>query len=94
MQIAKYISSIANGGNVVKPTIIKSILNSDGSEVSRDEITQYTNEKLGYSDTDDGITISQESVMQKQEKIKTEMTLLMPGSCVLHHMRSQKLQLL
>lgn len=70
MQIAKYISSIANGGNVVKPTIIKSILNSDGSEVSRDEITQYTNEKLGYSDTDDGITISQESVNVAKEGMR------------------------
>ena len=70
MQIAKYISSIANGGNVVKPTIIKSILNSDGSEVSRDEITQYTNEKLGYSDTDDGITINQESVNVAKEGMR------------------------
>ena len=70
MQIAKYISSIANGGNVVKPTIVKSILNSDGSEVSRDEITQYTNEKLGYSDTDDGITISQESVNVAKEGMR------------------------
>ena len=70
MQIAKYISSIANGGNVVKPTIVKSILNSDGSEVSRDEMTQYTNEKLGYSDTDDGITISQESVNVAKEGMR------------------------
>lgn len=70
MQIAKYISSIANGGTVVKPTIVKSILNSDGSEVSRDEITQYTNEKLGYSDTDDGITISQESVNVAKEGMR------------------------
>lgn len=70
MQIAKYISSIANGGNVVKATIVKSILNSDGSEVSRDEITQYTNEKLGYSDTDDGITISQESVNVAKEGMR------------------------
>ena len=70
MQIAKYISSIANGGNVVKPTIVKSILNSDGSEVSRDEITQYTNEKLGYSDTDDGITINQESVNVAKEGMR------------------------
>ena len=70
MQIAKYISSIANGGNVVKPTIVKSILNSDGSEVSRDEITQYTNEKLGYSDTDDGITVSQESVNVAKEGMR------------------------
>lgn len=70
MQIAKYISSIANGGNVVKPTIVKSILNSDGTEVAKDEIIQYTNEKLGYSDTDDGITISQESVNVAKEGMR------------------------
>ncbi len=70
MQIAKYISSIANGGTVVKPTIVKSILNSDGTEVAKDEIIQYTNEKLGYSDTDDGITISQESVNVAKEGMR------------------------
>ena len=70
MQIAKYISSIANGGTVVKPTIVKSILNSDGAEVAKDEIVQYTNEKLGYSDTDDGITISQESVNVAKEGMR------------------------
>jgi len=70
MQIAKYISSIANGGTVVKPTIVKSILNSDGAEVAKDEIIQYTNEKLGYSDTDDGITISQESVNVAKEGMR------------------------
>ncbi len=70
MQIAKYISSIANGGTVVKPTIVKSILNSDGTEVAKDEIIQYTNEKLGYSDTDDGIAISQESVNVAKEGMR------------------------
>ena len=70
MQIAKYISSIANGGTVVKPTIIKSILNSDGTEVSRDEIENYTNEKVGYSDTDDGITINPESIAVAKEGMR------------------------
>ena len=70
MQIAKYISSIANGGTVVKPTIVKSILNSDGSEVSKEEFENYTNEKLGYSDTDDGITISQDSINVAKEGMR------------------------
>ena len=38
MQIARYISAIANGGTVVNPTIIKTILNSDGTEISKEEI--------------------------------------------------------
>ena len=70
MQIAKYISSIANGGTVVNPTIIKSVLNSDGIEVSKDEIRKYTNEKLGIVDTDDGITISDESIEVAKEGMR------------------------
>ena len=70
MQIAKYISSIANGGTVVKPTIIKSILNSDGTEVSREEIENYTNEKVGYQNTDDGITINPESIAVAKEGMR------------------------
>ena len=70
LQIAKYISSIANGGTVVKPTIIKTILNSDGTEVSKEEIEKYTNEKLGFQDEDDGITISQESINIAKEGMR------------------------
>ena len=70
MQIAKYISSIANSGTVVNPTIIKSVLNSDGTEVSKDEIRKYTNEKLGIVDTDDGITISDESIEVAKEGMR------------------------
>ena len=70
MQIAKYISSIANGGTVVKPTIIKSILNSDGTEVSKEEIENYTNEKVGYQNTDDGITINPESIAVAKEGMR------------------------
>ena len=70
MQIAKYISSIANGGNIVKPTIIKTILNSDGTEVSKEEIEKYTNEKLGIQDDDDGITINQESINIAKEGMR------------------------
>ena len=70
MQIAKYISSIANGGNIVKPTIVKSIMNADGTEVSRDEIESYTNEEVGYQNTDDGITISPESISVAKEGMR------------------------
>lgn len=70
MQIAKYISSIANGGTVVDPTIIKSIINSDGTELSREKIEQYTNEKLGIDTTDDGIEISAESISIAKEGMR------------------------
>lgn len=70
MQIAKYISSIANGGTIVDPTIIKSILNSDGTEQPREEIESYTNEKLGIETTDDGIEISAQSIAIAKEGMR------------------------
>lgn len=70
IQIAKYISSIANGGTVVDPTIIKSVLKSNGTEVSKEEIKNYTNEKLGIEATDDGIVINPESIAIAKEGMR------------------------
>ena len=70
MQIAKYISTIANGGTIVKPTIIKTILNSNDEEVSREEFENYTNEKLGIDTTDDGININPENINIAKEGMR------------------------
>ncbi len=70
MQIAKYISTIANGGTTVKPTIIKTILDSTGNEVSRDEIENYTNQKLGIDTSDDGININPENISIAKEGMR------------------------
>ena len=53
VQMAKYISMLANGGEPIEPTIIKTIRNSDGSEVSRDEIKKVVISELGL--TNDGV---------------------------------------
>lgn len=47
LQMAKYISMVANGGNKVDVTIVKSIQNSDGTEVPKDEIDRFVSGKLG-----------------------------------------------
>lgn len=47
IQMVRYVGMLANGGNKVKPTIIKTIRNIDGTEVSRKEIEEYTNKILG-----------------------------------------------
>lgn len=47
LQMAKYVAMIANRGKNLDVTIVKSIINPDGSEVSRDEYESYVNEKLG-----------------------------------------------
>lgn len=70
IQIAKYISSIANGGTVVQPSIVKTILNSDGTEVTQDEIRKFVNNKLGITEENDGIEISQESIQVAKEGMR------------------------
>ena len=50
LQMTKYISMIANGGNNVDVSIIKTIQNSDGTEVSKEEINKFVNEKLGLTE--------------------------------------------
>ena len=47
LQMAKYISMLANGGKSVDVSVIKTIRNADGSEVSKDEINNFVNQKLG-----------------------------------------------
>lgn len=47
LQMAKYVSMLSNGGKNIDVTLIKSVIKADGSEVSKDEIKKYTNEKLG-----------------------------------------------
>lgn len=63
IQMAKYASMLANGGKKVNPTIIKSIQNADGSEVSKTELENYINEKFGIKPSEEEeLTISQENL--------------------------------
>ncbi|MDO5556618.1 MAG: penicillin-binding protein 2 [Clostridia bacterium] len=64
IQMAKYTSMIANGGKKIDVTIVKSIINSDGTEVNRQEVNEYIKEKLGVQD-DTG-----EEIKFKDENIK------------------------
>ena len=50
LQMAKYIAMVANGGRKVTPTIVKRILNADGTESSKAEIQEFTKNKLGLQD--------------------------------------------
>lgn len=72
LQIARYISMIANGGKKITPTIIKNIMNSDGTEVSKTEISKYVTEKLGLTeDTTGNLNISKESFNAVREGMKS-----------------------
>ena len=48
IQMAKYISMLANGGKNIDVTLIKSIIDSDGNQMSKAQIDEYVNRKLGF----------------------------------------------
>ena len=63
IQMARYISMIANGGDNIDVSIIKSIINPDGSEVSKEEIETYVKEKIGTeNENKEDLEISEENV--------------------------------
>ena len=47
VQMAKYISMIANGGHPIDLTVVKNVIKSNGSLVSQDELEKYEEKKLG-----------------------------------------------
>lgn len=49
LQMAKYVSMVANGGNHITPTVIKNIKDVEGNEIPKEEIRAYINELLGVS---------------------------------------------
>ena len=63
IQMARYISIVANGGKYVTPTLIKEIKDSDGNTVPIDEIRKHTNELLGVStDSVSDLKVSNETL--------------------------------
>ena len=72
LQMAKYVSIVANGGHKVNTTIVKTIQNPDGSEVSKDEINNFVKQKLGLEDEeDDGITLNSDYINAVKEGMKS-----------------------
>lgn len=66
IQMARYISMLANGGNSVDVTLIKSITDSNGKAISKQEIEQKVNEKLGIDES-----TKVEKLNLKEETLKT-----------------------
>ena len=72
LQMTKYISMIANGGNNVNVSIVKTIQNADGTEVSKDEINEYGKEKLGLTEENtENITLNKDYVNAVREGMKS-----------------------
>ena len=72
LQMAKYISMLANGGNKIDTTIVKTIRNANGTEASREEINKFVNQKLGIKEeaTED-IQINKEYLKAVLEGMKS-----------------------
>ncbi len=63
IQMARYISMIANGGKNIDVSIVKSIIKSDGTEVSKDEIREFANEKTGTeNELKEDLNVSKENL--------------------------------
>lgn len=73
LQMTKYISMIANGGNNIDVSIIKTIQNADGTEVSKDEINKFVNEKLGFIEDgqNDDINLNNDYLKAVKEGMKS-----------------------
>lgn len=49
IEMAKYISIIANGGNNIDVTIIKGIIDENGNNVSKEELNEFVESRLGIT---------------------------------------------
>lgn len=50
IQMAKYISTVSNGGTEVHPTVIKSIISGNGAHLTREEIRRVSDSVTGFKD--------------------------------------------
>ena len=72
LQIAKYVAMVANGGKKINPTIIKRILNADGTETLKQGINEYVKNKLGLEDTEvEDITFSESNISAVLEGMRS-----------------------
>ena len=63
IQMAKYISMLANGGEPIDVTIVKSINDVNGNQVSKEDITKFVNAKLGLAkEKKENLNIKKENI--------------------------------
>ena len=72
IQIAKYLTMVANDGKKVDLTLIKSIVSSDGTQMSRADIESFVNNKLGLEEDDtNDKDISPENIKAVKEGMRS-----------------------
>ena len=63
LQIAKYVSMLANGGKDIDVSIVKSVQKADGTVASREEINNFINQKLGLNNAqEENLNINQNNL--------------------------------
>lgn len=72
IQMAKYISMLANGGKNIDVTLIKTVIDSEGRQMSRTQIDEYVNKKLGFdsNESTEQLNISQDNLKAILEGMK------------------------
>ncbi|MCR5145922.1 MAG: penicillin-binding protein 2 [Clostridia bacterium] len=71
IQMAKYISMLANGGKDIDVTLIKTVIDSSGNQMSKQQIDEYVNNKLGLEPNEsEDLHISQDNLHAILEGMK------------------------
>lgn len=73
IQMAKYISMLANGGKNIDVTLVKTVIDSNGNQMSKQEIDEYVNRKLNFKSEDEetsDLNISQDNLKAILEGMK------------------------
>ena len=72
LQMARYISILVNGGHRIDLSIVKSVIKADGTEVPRNEIEDFVNNKLGIQNEEvEQLDIKQETIDTVLEGMKS-----------------------
>lgn len=75
LQMVRYIAMLSNGGKYIRPTIIKTIINSDGTQVSKEEIQKFSDNKTKYKEERiEDITLNPENLKTILEGMKSVTT--------------------
>ena len=72
IQMAKYISMLANGGKNIDVTLVKTVIDSNGYQMSKQEIDEYVNKKLNLKSDEENsnLNISQGNLKAILEGMK------------------------
>lgn len=72
IQIAKYISMLANGGKNIDVTLIKTVIDSQGNQMSKEDINKFVNKRLNFNidDNTEDLNISAGNLQAVLEGMK------------------------